>query len=57
MYKLALNVMLSGYSSEQWLPKNKIYMPESGGINRNGNVSPQNDLLQVSINSSLALVQ
>ncbi|KGK00365.1 hypothetical protein [Thalassotalea sp. ND16A] len=40
MFKLALSVKLSGYSSEQWIHIDNIYQPWQGCKNVNGNLSP-----------------
>jgi hypothetical protein len=40
MFKLALAAQLAGFGSEKWVHKSRLFQPEHGCVNRNGNLSP-----------------
>lgn len=41
MFEISLTARLQGYPSTVWLHSDEIFMPHSGCVNRNGNVSPR----------------
>jgi len=41
MFQIAVSAKLANYSNEIWLHKGKIFKPESGCYNRNGDISPR----------------
>lgn len=43
MFEISLTARLQGYPSTIWLHSDEIFMPHSGCVNRNGNVSPRSN--------------